>query len=288
MDAVATLAQVLQVERLELNLFRGISTDVGRDQLFGGQVLGQALMAAYGTVDERAAHSLHAYFLRAGDIRAPVVYEVERIRDGGSFSSRRVVAIQYGRPILHAAISFQASEPGISHHAVMPDVPPPEVLLNDPSTVSRMLDRLDARMREAYECRSPFDLREVHPDLAAGPDGLQRHCIWIRACRPLEGDSRLQQAALTYISDFNLLQTAMLQHNLCLGQPGLQVASLDHSMWFHQPVQFNDWLLYVTDSPQAGNARGFCRGSVFDRQGRLVASVAQEGLIRDLAQRQSI
>lgn len=282
MDVVSAFARVLQVERLELNLFRGISTDIGRDQLYGGQVLGQALMAASQTVEGRMAHSLHAYFLRPGDIHKPVIYEVDRIRDGGSFSSRRVVAIQNGKAILHCGLSFHAEEPGVSHQAVMPKVPKPEELLHDPVTVDRILNRLDDRMREAYLQRNPFEAREIYPDLPAGDDGLGRHCIWVRTRRPLEGNARLQQAALTYMSDFNLLQTAMLPHQLKLGSRNMQVASLDHSMWFHHPVTFDDWLLYVTDSPRAVNARGFCRGMLFDRRGRLVASVAQEGLIRQV------
>lgn len=281
MDMVDALANLLRVERLELNLFRGVSADIGRDHVFGGQILGQALMAAAATVDGRTAHSLHAYFLRPGDIHAPVLYDVERIRDGGSFSTRRVVAIQHGQPILHTAISFQVGEPGLEHQAKMPEVPPPEVVRQDPASLERILARLDNRMREALQYRSAFELREVHPDLPAGRDGLEQHCIWLRPCGQLPNDPLLQQAALAYVSNFNLLQTAMLRHQVCLGDDCMQVASLDHSMWFHQPVDFSDWLLYVTDSPRAGNARGFCRGSLFDRQGRLVASVAQEGLVRD-------
>lgn len=282
MDVVSAFARVLQVERLELNLFRGVNADVGRDQLYGGQVLGQALMAASLTVEGRRAHSLHAYFLRAGDIHQPVVYEVDRIRDGGSFSSRRVVAIQNGKAILHCGLSFQREEAGADHQATMPKVPSPEEVGEDPAAVDRILDRLNKRMREAYLRSNPFEAREVYPDLSAGDDGLKRHCIWVRTRRPLEGNDQLQQAALTYMSDFNLLQTSLLPHQLKLGQHDMQVASLDHSMWFHQPVIVDDWLLYVTDSPRAVNARGFCRGMLFDRQGRLVASVAQEGLIRQL------
>ncbi len=285
MDPIQMLANVLQVERLELNWFRGVSADIGRDQIFGGQVLSQALVAAARTVDGRQAHSLHAYFLRAGDVKAPVVYEVERIRDGGTFATRRVVAIQHGRPILNAAISFQAEEPGVAHQATMPEVPAPETLLSDDSSVERMLARLDARMREAYQCRSPFEIREVHPDLTPGPDGLVRHCVWLRPCGQLPAEPLLHQAALLYISDFNLLQTALLYHDMELGQPDLMVASLDHSMWFHHVAPFDDWVLYVSDSPATANARGFCRGSLFRRDGTLLASVAQEGLIRRLTQR---
>lgn len=285
MDPIQVLAQVLQVERLEHNWFRGVSTDIGRDQLFGGQVLAQALVAASRTVEGRQAHSLHAYFLRAGDIREPVVYDVERIRDGGTFATRRVVAIQRGRPILNAAISFQAAESGVEHQATMPNVPAPETLQADPNSVERMLARLDDRMREAYECRSPFEILEVHPDLAPGSDGLARHCVWLRPCGKLPAEPLLHQAALLYISDFNLLQTSLLHHDLELGQPNLMVASLDHSMWFHHVAPIDDWVLYVSDSPAASNARGFCRGSLFSREGKLLASVAQEGLVRQISPR---
>ena len=276
------LIELLSLERLEENLFRGQSRDIGTKYVFGGQVLGQALSAAQATMPEpRAAHSLHAYFLRAGDINAPIVYDVDRTRDGGSFSVRRVTAIQHGKVIFFCAASFQESETGAEHQPPMPQVPdpddltpaepiPPEVLATLPTKVQRWLHR-----------GGPFEFRHVHPrnDLkpAKQPPFNQ---VWFRLCERVGDAPELHRALLAYASDFHLLGTATFPHGISYYQPNVQMASLDHALWFHRPFRADDWLLYAIDSPSAQGARGLARGQVFSRDGRLVASTAQEGMIR--------
>lgn len=279
---VQELLSLLQVERLEHNLFRGVSGDIGSPQVFGGQVLAQALIAAARTVaPERRAHSLHAYFLRPGDKDAPIVYDVDRIRDGSSFTTRRVVAIQHGRPIFNMAASFQAEEEGVAHQDPMPQVAGPEEVPGDRELRRRMLDLLPERQRAAVRAEGAIDFRPLDPyDLVDPKPGPSLRRTWLRLADRAPDDPVLHQALLAYASDFSLLQSAMAPHGLSFLKPTLQVASLDHAMWFHAAFRADDWLLYTMDSPAAGGARGFCHGNLYTRDGRRVASVAQEGLIR--------
>jgi acyl-CoA thioesterase II len=275
------LIKVMTLERLEMNLFRGESRDIGSPQVFGGQVLGQALVAATATAEDRVVHSLHAYFLRRGDFNSPIVYEVDRALDGKHFSSRRVVAIQHGRQIFNMSASFQAAETGLDHQISIPDVPPPESLRDLESYYREMADKLPAAARRILEQKRPFEFRPVHP-----PDSLRRDqssphkYIWFRAVEALPDDEALHRCLLAYVSDFHLLDTALKPHGISMISPKLVIASVDHAMWFHRSIRVDDWLLYAMDSPSASGARGFTRGSVFARDGRLVASAAQEGLIR--------
>jgi acyl-CoA thioesterase II len=275
------LLKVMTLERLEMDLFRGESRDIGSPQVFGGQVLGQALVAATATVEDRAVHSLHAYFLRRGDFNSPIVYEVDRALDGKHFSSRRVVAIQHGRQIFNMSASFQAAETGLDHQIPLPDVPQPEALPDVESYYREMADKLPPAARRVLEQKRPFEFRPVHP-----PDHLRREksaaikYIWFRAVDTLPDDEALHRGLLAYVSDFHLLDTALKPHGISMISPNLVIASIDHAMWFHRSVRVDDWLLYAIDSPSASGARGFTRGSVFARDGRLVASAAQEGLIR--------
>jgi acyl-CoA thioesterase-2 len=275
------LLKVMTLERLELDLFRGESRDIGSPQVFGGQVLGQALMAATATVENRVVNSLHAYFLRRGDFNAPIVYEVDRARDGNHFSTRRIVAIQHGAQIFNMSASFQTPESGVEHQLAMPDVPPPEELPNFDDQVRDLLPQLPASMRRALEQKRPFEFRPVQPPSFLKPQKSPplKH-MWFRAVAKLPDDEPLHRCLLAYASDFHLLDTAMMPHALSLTSPQVLIASIDHAMWFHRDVRVDDWLLYSTDSPSASGSRGFARGSVFSRDGRLVASTSQEGLVR--------
>lgn len=278
---LADLIQLLCLERIEDNIFRGESRDIGSAQVFGGQVVGQALSAAYLTVDERIAHSLHAYFLRRGDMQAPIVYEVDRARDGGSFSVRRVVAIQHGRPILNLAASFQKAETGIEHQAPMPDVTGPDGLADVTEVPDEVLARVPEKMRRFLTHKRPFEFRPVDPVDFTNPvrhDPVKH--VWIRAADQLPDDLKLHQNLLAYVSDYELLGTATLPHRLPFLSGQVQMASLDHALWFHRPCRVDQWLLYAMDSPNAAGARGLARGQVFSRDGLLVASTTQEGLIR--------
>jgi len=279
------LIRVMTLERLELDMFRGESRDIGSPQVFGGQVLGQALMAATATVENRGVHSLHAYFLRRGDFNSPIVYEVDRARDGNHFSTRRIVAIQHGAQIFNMAASFQARESGVEHQLAMPDVPPPEELPDPKLHYRELSEQMPPRMRRVLEQERPFEFRPVRLPNFLKPEKLPplKH-IWFRAVGALPDDEALHRCLLAYVSDFNLLDTAMLPHGLSLASPRVMVASIDHAMWFHRSVRVDDWLLYATDSPSASGARGFTRGSVFARDGRLVASTSQEGLLRVIEQ----
>lgn len=280
---LADLLNLLRLERIEENIFRGESRDIGSAQVFGGQVLGQALSAAHHTVDagERFAHSLHAYFLRRGDVRAPIVYEVDRQRDGGSFSVRRVVAIQHGRPIFNLAASFHKHEKGLEHQAEMPDVEGPDGLKDVTNVPADVLARLPEKLRRYLLERRPFEFRPVHPVDFMHPEARPpvKH-LWIRAVDRLPDDASLHQNLLAYVSDYELLGTCILPHGLSFGQGNLQMASLDHALWFHRPFRVDEWLLYSFDSPNASGARGLARGQFFTETGTLVASAAQEGLIR--------
>ncbi|MBN8913171.1 MAG: acyl-CoA thioesterase II [Rhizobiales bacterium] len=281
-SALAGLLEVLDLERLEVNLFRGVSPQNGWQRVYGGQVLGQALMAAGRTVEEpRAAHSLHGYFLLAGDPTHPILYEVERIRDGGSFTTRQVKAIQHGRAIFAMSVSFQKSEEGFEHAAAMPEVPPPEALPSAAERVAELIEALPPDMRSYWQRENPIELRPVDVSryLSREPHPPAQH-IWLKANGRLPDDPRLHQCVLAYASDFTLLDTALIAHGKLLFDRDVQLASLDHALWLHRPFRADDWLLYAQDSPSAAGARGFCRGSFFTRDGRLVASTAQEGLIR--------
>ena len=279
------LLGLLRLERLEENLFRGESRDIGSPQVFGGQVLGQALSAAAQTIEQRVVHSLHGYFLRAGDMNAPIVYDVDRSRDGRSFSNRRVVAIQHGRPILNLAASFQKPESGLNHQIEMPDVPQPEDLKPLGEYDSDILDRVPNKIRRHLAYQSPFEFRHTEsPDFLEHKPRPARQTVWFKTREELPRDlpenPKHNRILLTYVSDFNLLTTATLPHAVSYMDGSIQMASLDHAMWFHSEVAVDNWLLYSCDSPSASGARGFCRGSIFNREGMLVASTAQEGLIR--------
>ena len=278
---LADLIELLKLERIEDNIFRGDSRDIGSAQVFGGQVLGQALSAAQHTVEGRIAHSLHAYFLRRGDMNAPIIYEVDRARDGGSFSTRRVVAIQHGRPIFNLAASFQIDEPGIEHHAEMADVPGPEGLKDFSDISEEILEKLPAKMRRFLTEKRPFEIRPVTPISFLEPKKLPpvKH-VWFRAVDTLQDELALHQNLLAYVSDYEWLGTSTLPHGLPFGRGKVIMASLDHALWFHRAVRVDEWLLYSMDSPNAGGARGFARGQVFTETGELVASTAQEGLVR--------
>jgi acyl-CoA thioesterase-2 len=278
------LLQVLKLERLELDLFRGQSRDPGHRRVFGGQVLGQALMAAYGTVESRDVHSLHAYFLRAGDPDHPIIYEVDRSRDGKSFSSRRVVAIQHGEQIFHMSASFQVAEPAIDRQADMPQVPDPESLPSMLAAIEELERKAPDRPRPFRLPRTPFDFRPAElPDPSEEIPREPRMKIWFRLVDRAPDDLILHRCLLAYVSDYYLLSAATLDARMTTGPDGLQMASIDHAMWFHRPARPDEWLLYVLDSPTSSGSRGLARGSVFSRDGRLVASTAQEGLVRRLA-----
>jgi acyl-CoA thioesterase II len=275
------LIKVMTLERLEMNLFRGQSRDIGSPQVFGGQVLGQALVAATATAEDRAVHSLHAYFLRRGDFNSPIVYEVDRALDGKHFSSRRVVAIQHGRQIFNMSASFQSAEAGLEHQSPIPDVPSPESLLDMEAHYRSMADQLPPVARRILERKRPFEFRPVHaPDPMRREKSLPVKYIWFRAVDTLPDDEALHRCLLAYVSDFHLLDTALKPHGVSMVSPRLVIASIDHAMWFHRRVRVDDWLLYAIDSPSASGARGFTRGSIYARDGQLVASAAQEGLIR--------
>ncbi len=279
-DALQGLIDLLRLERLEDNLFRGASQDLDRHRVFGGQVLGQALTAASHTVEGRVVHSLHAYFLRAGDPEVPIVYNVEQSRDGRSFTNRRVVAIQHGRPILNLASSFQVPEEGLCHQAQMPDVPPPEEFENFRVDLEQS-EKLPEKVRRLLDHQRPFDFRPVEPvDLIRPRKRPAQQNIWFRTIDAIPDDDHLNRCMLAYVSDYNLLPTAVLPHGVSFLQGNLQMASLDHGMWFHHPPKMGEWMLYAIDSPSSSGARGLCRGLIFSRDGTLIASTAQEGVVR--------
>lgn len=277
---LADLLQILELEQLEVNLFRGESRDIGSPQVFGGQVLGQALVAASRTVEGRCCHSLHAYFLRPGDFNAPIVYDVDRSRDGRSFTSRRVVAIQHGEQIFHMSASFQVEEPGLEHQADMPAVGDPDAFVDLDSYVKSAPDLLPTFARRFFEHTRPFEFRPLELPNFLDPTPRPPHkAVWLRAVdRVASDDPHLHRCLLAYVSDYNLVDTAILPH----GADGLRlrVASIDHALWFHRPFRVDEWLLYATDSPSASGSRGFARGAFYTRDGRLVASTAQEGMLR--------
>ncbi|MGE0613437.1 MAG: acyl-CoA thioesterase II [Hyphomicrobiales bacterium] len=281
-QAVARLLSILELEPLEHNLFRGRSPQDGWQRVFGGQVIGQALMAAEATVEDRVAHSLHGYFMRPGDPKVPILYEVDRIRDGSSFNTRRVVAIQHGQAIFSMSASFHKQEPGFDHQFGMPEVPQPDDLPNLGDLKEEFIDKLPAYIRAYWERERPIEIRPV--DLSRFLSREKRRPVqhvWMRATGALPDDPALHQCVLAYASDFTLLDTALIAHGRTLFEPGLMLASLDHALWFHRAFRADDWLLYTQDSPSACGARGYTRGLVYTRDGRLVASAAQEGLVRE-------
>ncbi|NEZ03645.1 acyl-CoA thioesterase II [Wenzhouxiangella sp. XN201] len=280
-EALSEVIGLLDLERLEDNLFRGESRDIGAPQVFGGQILGQALSAAHCTVEERSPHSLHAYFLRPGDFNQPVVYQVERSRDGGSYSNRRVVAVQHGRPILNLAASFHAAEAGYDHQVEMPDVPGPDGLSKSIDIHDSIIDKVPEKMRRLLAHRPPLEFRPVEAPKFIDPQPRPpRKHVWMRAWEALPDEPELHRNLLTYVSDYELLGTATLPHDLDFSTRPVQMASIDHALWFHRPFRVDEWLLYACDSPTSHGGRGFTRGQFFTQSGELVASTAQEGVIR--------
>lgn len=270
------LKGILTLEPIEVNLFRGISPPTPWPRIFGGQVIAQALMAAYATVEGRICHSLHAYFIRPGDPKAPVLYEVERARDGKSFATRRVAAIQHGEQIFNLAASFQIPEDGFDHQFSMPDVPGPDELSDQ---LDERFAKMPPKVQEMIRKR-PIEQRAVgKSQLPNGPKN-SGFAMWMRTKLDFGDDEAFNQALLAYASDMGILETSMRPHDMAFHTPGMQSASLDHAMWFHRPVRLRDWHLYTQDTPSATGSRGFTRGELFSQDGALVASVTQEGLIR--------
>jgi acyl-CoA thioesterase-2 len=282
--ALDQLLTILDIERLEENLFRGLSPQVGWQRVFGGQVIGQALVAANRTVDGRLAHSLHAYFLRPGDPSVPIIYNVDRIRDGGSFTTRRVVAVQHGQAIFSMAASFHKQETGLEHQIKVPEVPPPESLPSETELKACLIDRVPPQVKAYWERERPIEIRPVDLSRYLTPGNhAPSQQVWIRATGELPNDQSLHQCVLAYASDFTLLDTALIAHGRFVFDPKLMLASLDHALWFHRKLRADEWLLYAQDSPISGGGRAFCRGMLFARDGKLVASTAQEGLLRERA-----
>ncbi len=279
---LADLMRQFQLERLEVNLFRGESRDTGSPQVFGGQVLGQALKAAVSTIEDgREVHSLHAYFLRRGDFNKPIVYSVDRSRDGGSFSARRVVAIQNGEQIFICSASFQTPEKGLEYQVTAPTVPPPEELKPFAKPPQSETDKLPEKLKRWLEIERPFEFRPVQTYNPLAPVATNPvRQVWIRAVDKLPDDMALHRCLLAYISDYWLLDTSTMPHGSSFLRGNLIMASIDHAIWFHRPARVDEWLLYSLDSPSSSGARGFARGSFYTRDGVLVASTAQEGLIR--------
>lgn len=279
---VRDLLDIIQLEQLEHNLFRGQTRATGQRSIFGGLVAGQALMAVSRTVPaERPVHSLHAYFLRPGDFSIPIIYDVDRIRDGKSFTTRRVNAIQHGKAIFTLSASFHEPEEGVEHQSDMPDVPAPDELENDEALRKQFASRIPENFRAAFLQERPVEFRPIKPlnGFETEPQDATR-LSWFRICDTLDIDEATNRALLAFCSDFGLMGTAMLPHGMNFFQPHVQAASIDHAMWFHRPFRVDEWLLYATDAPSASFARGINRGLIYRQDGTLVASVAQEGLMR--------
>jgi acyl-CoA thioesterase-2 len=283
-SAVQEVLDILDLEPLEVNLFRGRSPQSRWQRVFGGQVIGQALVAACRTVEDvtaRPPHSLHAYFLLGGDPKVPIIYEVDRIRDGKSFTTRNVKAIQHGRAIFSMSVSFHLSEPGLAHQVKMPDVPKPDALPSEAEIKERILPLMPEPVRRYYERERPIELRPVEYSRYLGEkseDG--RFNVWIRATGRLPDEPAIHQCVLAYASDMMLLDAALIPHGRSVFSEEIMAASLDHALWFHRPFHADEWLLYAQDSPSLADSRGFSRGLIFASDGTLVASVAQEGLLR--------
>lgn len=279
------LSSLLELEKIEDGLFRGQSWDLGFRALFGGQVMGQALAAAQRTLPEgRVTHSFHSYFLLPGDANFPVVYDVENVRDGRSFSTRRVKAIQKGKNIFYMTASFQKPEAGLEHQfAEMPEVPPPEQVEPDIKVFENSIDQLSDRMREALSYHRPLDIRTVQAIDAHEPEVSEpKRYVWMKAEEAFCGNVDLNQSALAYASDYHFLATCLQPHGISVRNKQLRMATIDHAMWFHHPFDFDEWLLYSMESPFSGSARGLVRGQIFNQQGKLVATTMQEGLMRKI------
>ncbi|MEL7462966.1 MAG: acyl-CoA thioesterase II [Pseudomonadota bacterium] len=283
-DETADLLDILSIERLEVDLFRGRG-DGGETtkRIFGGQVIAQALRAAYNTVEDRLCHSLHAYFIRPGDPAIPVIYEVDRSRDGGSFTTRRVVAIQHGRQILNLAASFHKEEESWSHQHPMPDAPDPEALTNQQERRRAVIEQVPEKLKENFLRARPVEIREVEPMDMLQPQSMDDYNrVWFRVKGPLDAAPDMHHCLMAYASDMQLLGSGNRPHGLSWMLGTHMGASLDHALWFHGPIRFDEWHLYEMDSPFTGGARSFNRGKIFTADGRLVASVAQEGLMRPI------
>ncbi|BCG10509.1 MULTISPECIES: acyl-CoA thioesterase II [Buttiauxella] len=281
-QALSNLLALLNLEKIEEGIFRGQSEDLGLRQVFGGQVVGQALYAAKETVPvDRLVHSFHSYFLRPGDSQKPIVYDVETLRDGNSFSARRVAAIQNGKPIFYMTASFQAPEPGFEHQKTMPAAPAPENLKSETEIAMAFEKLLPQTLKEKFLCEKPLEIRPVvfHNPMQGHVDEPVRQ-VWMKANGKMPADLHVHQYLLGYASDFNFLPVALQPHGVGFLEPGMQVATIDHSMWFHRPFDMNDWLLYSVESTSASSARGFVRGEFYSRDGVLVASTVQEGVMR--------
>jgi acyl-CoA thioesterase-2 len=283
-QALSELLKLLQLEKIEENIFRGYTVDLGTVNVFGGQVLGQALSAATQTVVEsRRVHSMHAYFMRHGDPERPIVYNVDCIRDGKSFTTRRVLAVQKGKAIFSLAASFQSEEPGLEHQDQMPAVPDPLEIPSERELAEKMPGQLPERILERLRRGYPIEMRHINPVFPGNPQKMTPHkYVWFRTVAPMPDDPALHRQLLAYSSDFNLVPAMLYPHGRTIWETDVQAASLDHAMWFHRDFRVDDWLLYAIDSPNAGASRGLSIGRVFDRGGRLVATVMQEGLIRFL------
>jgi len=280
-QALANLLAILDLEKIEENIFRGRSPQAGWQRVFGGQVIGQSLVAASRTVEGRQPHSLHAYFLLEGDPSVPILYEVERIRDGGSFSTRRVVAIQHGRAIFFTSISFQVAEEGFDHQFDMPEVPMPEDLPGEKDLIEKFLDHMPGPMKAYFASERPIEIRPTDLSLFMGLAPREpRRSAWIKAAGTLPDDPRLHQCVLAYASDMTLLDAALVPHGKSIFSKDILAASLDHALYLHRPFRADEWMLYVQDSPFSGSGRGLTRGLIYARSGDLIASVMQEGLIR--------
>jgi len=283
-QVLTELVSLLQLEKIEKGIYRGQSQDLGFKALFGGQVMGQAVSAAIETIDpQRTIHSLHSYFLRPGDSNKPVVYEVENLRDGNSFSTRRIKAIQNGKPIFYMTASFQLPEVGFEHQDTMPDVPAPDNLASYNDFIFEHQQYIPENVRGKLLAERPIELRPiqkynwVHPEKSPA-----LHQMWIKANGSLPDDPHIHSCMLAYCSDFQFLTTSLMPHGASYWMPNFQMASIDHAMWFHRPFRVDEWLLYSTDSPSACGARGLVKGQIFNQKGELVASTMQEGLIRQL------
>ena len=282
-QALNNLLTLLNLEKIEEGLFRGQSEDLGLRQVFGGQVVGQALYAAKETVPaDRLVHSFHSYFLRPGDSAKPIVYDVEVLRDGQSFSARRVAAIQHGKPIFYMTASFQAPEPGYEHQKQMPSAPSPDDLKSETEIARALAHLLPPHVKEKFLCDKPLEIRpvEFHNPMK-GHTAEPARQVWIRANGSVPADLRVHQYLLGYASDFNFLPVALQPHGVGFLEKGMQVATIDHSMWFHRPFDMNEWLLYSVESTSASSARGFVRGEFYTQDGVLVASTVQEGVMRN-------
>ncbi|EHK58440.1 acyl-CoA thioesterase II [Allomesorhizobium alhagi] len=281
--AMQELLSILDLEKLEHNLYRGRSPKLDWQRVFGGQTIAQALVAAQRTVNpDRHVHSLHGYFMRPGDTKVPIIYEVDRIRDGGSFTTRRVVAIQHGHAIFSLEASFQGEEHGLEHQVPMPlDVPAPDTLMTQQELIGKYGDAVPEGIKRYWERERPIDMKPVMLKHYTSREKLApEQNIWIRTAGPVPADRATQAAVLAYLSDMTLLDTSTFAHGRAVFDPDIQAASLDHAMWFHRPHRLDDWILYTQDSPSSQGSRGFTRGALYGRDGTLIASVAQEGLIR--------